>query len=51
MGLQSKDNSLRNFKLGLYTKDLPPPLGFVFMEDDLGNQLRDADGNKLVAPE
>ena len=51
MGLQSKDNSLENFKLGLYVKDPSPPAGFDFIEDDISNELEDNDGNKLAAPE
>ena len=51
MGLQSDDNSLENFKLGLYTKSPPAPIGFDFMEDDAGNELEDDAGNKLAAPE
>ena len=51
MGLQSKDNALRNFKLGLFVKDPPAPIGFDFMQDDIANELEDDVGNKLAAPE
>jgi len=51
MGLQSKNNSLENFNLGLYTRDTPAPPGFDFIEDDLGNELEDDLGNKLASPE
>jgi len=50
MGVQSKENSLENFKLGLFSKETPPPPGFDFMEDDVGNILEDDEGNQLAAP-
>jgi len=51
MGLQAKDNSLENFRLGLFVKDPPGPVGFDTLEDDVGNDLEDDVGNLLSVPQ
>jgi len=50
MGIQSSENSLRNFKLGLLVKDPPGPPQFINLVDDLGNPLVDDEGRNLVVP-
>jgi hypothetical protein len=50
MGLQSVDNSLRNWRLGLFDVPDPDLPVFINLVDDLGNPLVDDEGRNLVVP-